>query len=67
MPTARASVLTAFNAPLELRNLPLPDALEAGAMLVRTEMAGITLDRANEALALTASWQSAKCVFVPAG
>ncbi len=41
MPSARASVLTAFNAPLELRDLPLPDKLEAGAVLVRTEMAGI--------------------------
>jgi threonine dehydrogenase-like Zn-dependent dehydrogenase len=41
MTSARASVLTAFNAPLELRDLPLPDTLEAGAVLVRTEMAGI--------------------------
>jgi threonine dehydrogenase-like Zn-dependent dehydrogenase len=41
MPTARASVLTAFHAPLELREFPLPESLEPGAMLVRTEMAGI--------------------------
>lgn len=41
MPAARASVLTAFHAPLELREFPLPEAIEPGAMLVRTEMAGI--------------------------
>jgi L-iditol 2-dehydrogenase len=41
MPTAKASVLTAFNAPLELRELPLPSPVEPGAALVRTEMAGI--------------------------
>ena len=41
MPTSKASVLTAFNAPLELRDLPLPEKLEPGAALVRTEMAGI--------------------------
>ncbi len=41
MPTARASVLTAFNAPLELRDLPLREKPEPGAALVRTEMAGI--------------------------
>lgn len=41
MPTARASVLTAFRAPLELREFPLPEELEPGAALVRTEMAGI--------------------------
>lgn len=41
MPTAKASVLTAFNAPLELRDLPLPSPVEPGAALVRTEMAGI--------------------------
>ncbi len=41
MRTAQASVLTAFHAPLELREYPLPAALEPGAVLVRTEMAGI--------------------------
>ncbi len=41
MPTAKASVLTEFNSPLELRELPLPARLEPGAALVRTEMAGI--------------------------
>lgn len=41
MATAKASVLEAFNAPLKIRNYPLPDRLEPGAALVRTEMAGI--------------------------
>jgi len=41
MTSAKASVLTAFNAPLELRELPLPETPEPGAALVRTEMAGI--------------------------
>jgi threonine dehydrogenase-like Zn-dependent dehydrogenase len=41
MPSARASVVTAFQAPLELQDLPLPDTLPPGAVLVRTEMAGI--------------------------
>ncbi len=41
MTTARASVLEQFKAPLQLRNYPLPDRPEPGAMLVRTEMAGI--------------------------
>ena len=41
MPTARAAVLTAFNAPLELRELPLPEKPGPGAALVRIEMAGI--------------------------
>lgn len=41
MPTARAAVLTAFHAPLELRDLPLPEKPEPGAALVRIEMAGI--------------------------
>jgi threonine dehydrogenase-like Zn-dependent dehydrogenase len=41
MPSARAAVLTAFNSPLEQRDLPLPDCLEPGAVLIRTEMAGI--------------------------
>src|SRR5947207_16030252 len=37
----KASVLETFNAPLKLREYPLPTALEAGAALVRTQMAGI--------------------------
>src|ERR1041385_6955072 len=41
MPLSKASVLTAFNAPLELRELPVPSPVEPGAALVRTEMAGI--------------------------
>src|SRR6186713_2226640 len=41
MRTARAAVLTAFHAPLELRDFPLPEKPEPGAVLVRTEMAGI--------------------------
>lgn len=41
MPIARASVLEQFNAPLQLREYPLPDRPEPGAALVRTEMAGI--------------------------
>ncbi|HXG49321.1 MAG TPA: zinc-binding dehydrogenase [Methylomirabilota bacterium] len=38
---AKASVLESFKAPLVLREFPLPCAPEAGAALVRTEMAGI--------------------------
>ncbi len=41
MSTAKASVLEAFNAPLQLREYTLPPRLEAGAALVRMEMAGI--------------------------
>jgi L-iditol 2-dehydrogenase len=41
MQTAQASVLESFNAPLSLREFPLPAKLEPGAALVRTEMAGI--------------------------
>jgi threonine dehydrogenase-like Zn-dependent dehydrogenase len=41
MSKAKASVLTAFNAPLQLREFDLPASLEPGAVLVRTEMAGI--------------------------
>src|SRR5262245_7229221 len=40
-PCAKASVLERFNAPLVLREYPLPRELEKGAALVRTEMAGI--------------------------
>lgn len=41
MPTAKASVLEHFKAPLQLRNYELPAKAEPGAVLVRTEMAGI--------------------------
>ncbi len=41
MLTAKASVLQSFQAPLAMRQFPLPVALEPGAVLVRTEMAGI--------------------------
>src|SRR6188474_2915403 len=40
MNTAKATVLESFNAPLATRDYPLPQ-VEAGAALVRTEMAGI--------------------------
>lgn len=39
--TAHASVLEQFNAPLQLREYPLPRSIEPGAAVVRTEMAGI--------------------------
>ena len=41
MPTAKASVLEKFGAPLRMQDLPLPSRLDPGAALVRTEMAGI--------------------------
>ena len=41
MQHAKASVLEKFNAPLQLREWPLPEKVEPGAALVRTEMAGI--------------------------
>ena len=41
MPTARAAVLDSFNAPLRICEYPLPSRLEDGAIMVRTEMAGI--------------------------
>lgn len=41
MRTAKAAVLEGFNAPLHLREYPLPPVIEKGAALVRTEMAGI--------------------------
>jgi threonine dehydrogenase-like Zn-dependent dehydrogenase len=41
MRTAQASVLENFKAPLIAREFPLPEKVEAGAALVRTEMAGI--------------------------
>jgi threonine dehydrogenase-like Zn-dependent dehydrogenase len=41
MSTAKASVLSRFDARLEMREFPLPTRVEQGAALVRTEMAGI--------------------------
>jgi len=41
MSEATAAVLEELNAPLVLRKFPLPAALEPGAALARTEMAGI--------------------------
>lgn len=41
MATAKASVLESFNAPLRLKEYPVPAKLEPGAALVRTEMAGV--------------------------
>src|SRR5919108_1971505 len=38
---AKAAVLERFNAPLQLRDFPVPVKLDPGAALVRTEMAGI--------------------------
>ena len=41
MALGKSSVLVAFNAPLQAREWALPERLEPGAALVRTEMAGI--------------------------
>jgi len=41
MTSAKASVLEKYEAPLQLREYPLPARLDPGAVLVRTEMAGI--------------------------
>jgi threonine dehydrogenase-like Zn-dependent dehydrogenase len=41
MSLAKASVLEQFKAPLSLHEFPLPEKLEPGAALIRTEMAGI--------------------------
>jgi len=41
MQTAKAAVMPDFHQPLEVRSYPLPDEIEAGAALVRVEMAGI--------------------------
>lgn len=38
---AQASILEQFNAPLQLREFPVPTRMEEGAVLIRTEMAGI--------------------------
>src|SRR5262245_27542017 len=41
MSSAKASVLSRFDAPLQMQEFPLPSRVEPGAALVRTEMAGI--------------------------
>ena len=41
MKTSRAAVLTQYEAPLELKEFPLPQAIEPGAALVRVKLAGI--------------------------
>jgi threonine dehydrogenase-like Zn-dependent dehydrogenase len=41
MQTAKAAVMPDFHQPLEVRSYPLPDEIEAGAALVKVEMAGI--------------------------
>ncbi len=41
MPTAKAAILEQFHEPLRLCEYPLPQSLEPGATLIRTEMAGI--------------------------
>ncbi|GIX47791.1 MAG: 5-exo-alcohol dehydrogenase [Candidatus Tectimicrobiota bacterium] len=39
--SSRAACLVAFGQPLEIRELPIPETLEPGAVLVRTEVASI--------------------------
>jgi D-arabinose 1-dehydrogenase-like Zn-dependent alcohol dehydrogenase len=39
--TSRAACVVAFQKPLELRELPIPDSVEPGAILVKTEVASI--------------------------
>jgi threonine dehydrogenase-like Zn-dependent dehydrogenase len=41
MATAKAAVMPDFNRPLEIREYPLPEEIEPGAVLVKVEMAGI--------------------------
>src|ERR1041385_8359569 len=41
MLNAKAAVLEQFDAPLTVREFPIPTKIEPGAALVRTEMAGI--------------------------
>lgn len=41
MKTSRAAVLTQYDAPLELREFPVPETIEPGAALVRVKLAGI--------------------------
>lgn len=39
--TSRAACVVAFQKPLEIRDIPIPDAIEPGAILVQTEVASI--------------------------
>lgn len=39
--TSRAACVVAFKAPLEIREIPVPETLEPGAILVQTEVASI--------------------------
>lgn len=39
--TSRAACVVAFREPLEIRDIPIPDTLEPGAILVKTERASI--------------------------
>ncbi len=39
--TAKAAVLHAFNAPIEVREFPLPDSLDPGDVLVKVTLAGM--------------------------
>src|SRR5215470_14986147 len=39
--TSRAAVMTNYEAPLEIREFPLPQSIEPGAALVRVKLAGI--------------------------
>jgi NADPH:quinone reductase-like Zn-dependent oxidoreductase len=41
MKTSRAAVLTQYEAPLELKEFPLPPVIEPGAALVKVKLAGI--------------------------
>lgn len=41
MKTAKAAVMPDFQQPLEVREYPLPEKIEAGAALVKIEMAGV--------------------------
>jgi hypothetical protein len=41
MKTSRAAVLTQYEAPLELKEFPLPQIIEPGAALVKVKLAGI--------------------------
>lgn len=39
--TSRAACVVAYQEPLELRDVPIPDEIEPGAILVKTEVASI--------------------------
>ncbi|HET9479230.1 MAG TPA: zinc-binding dehydrogenase [Pyrinomonadaceae bacterium] len=41
MKTSRAAVLTNYEAPLELKEFPIPESIEPGAALVKVKLAGI--------------------------